>query len=56
MSFIYDFYVIYLPSRSQWPHCLRHELSSPALSRIVGSNLTQGMDVCVSLFFVLLCV
>jgi hypothetical protein len=39
--------------RSHWPHGLRHEL--PSLARkagIVGSKLTQGMDVSVRLFCV----
>jgi hypothetical protein len=46
-------------SRSQWPRCLRHEpLFAPSNTGIVGSNPTQGMDVCVRLFFVcvVLCV
>jgi hypothetical protein len=35
--------------RSQWPRGLRHELSYPrSNTEIVGSNLTGGMDVCVS--------
>jgi hypothetical protein len=36
--------------RSQWPRNLRHELSSNV--GIVGSNSTQGMDVCMCLFCV----
>jgi hypothetical protein len=35
-------------SRSQWPRGLRHELSS--FAGIVGSNPTQGMDVCVRVY------
>jgi hypothetical protein len=43
--------------RPQWPRGLMHELFS--LDRgIVGSNPSQGMDVCVRLFcvYVVLCV
>jgi hypothetical protein len=41
---------------SQWPRGLRYELSS--LAGIVGSNPTQGMDVCACVYFefVLFCV
>jgi hypothetical protein len=39
------------PCWSQWPRGLRSSTSSNA--RIVGSNPTQGMDVCVRLFCVL---
>jgi hypothetical protein len=34
--------------RSQWLRSLSHELSSNA--GIVGSNPTEGLDVCVRLF------
>jgi hypothetical protein len=38
---------------SQWPHRLRHELSSPDRNtRVVGSNSTRGVDICVRLFCV----
>jgi hypothetical protein len=42
--------------RSQWPRGLRHEPSS--LAGMVGSNPTQGMDVCTCVYsvFVLCCV
>jgi hypothetical protein len=33
-------------------YCLRHEPSSPAQTLVLGSNPTQGMDVCVPLFCV----
>jgi hypothetical protein len=42
-----------LACRSQWPRGLRHELSSPAPTEIVGLNLTGGMDVCVLCAFIL---
>jgi hypothetical protein len=39
---------MYHASRSQWPHGLSHELSSP--TRTVGSKPTRGVDVFVRLF------
>jgi hypothetical protein len=52
--------LMYSLGRSQWPHGLRHKLSSLARSNagIVGSNPTQGMDVCVCVYSVcvVLCV
>jgi hypothetical protein len=43
--------ILFLRCRSQWPRGLRYELSSLARSNtgILGSNLAQGMDVCVVL-------
>jgi hypothetical protein len=38
--------------RSQWRRGLRHELSSPANTEVVGSHSTRDMDVCVRLFCV----
>jgi hypothetical protein len=36
---------------SQWPRGLRHEIFSPAKNTaIVGSNPTQGMEVCLRFF------
>jgi hypothetical protein len=34
-------------SRSQWPRGLRHNVFARSNAEIVGSNPTQGMDVCV---------
>jgi hypothetical protein len=46
---------MYARRRSQWPRGLRHEMSLFARSKTgtVGSNPTQGMDVCV--FILCLC-
>jgi hypothetical protein len=45
-------------SRSPWPRDLRHEPFDLSNAGIVGSNPTQGMDVCVCVYsvFVLSCV
>jgi hypothetical protein len=47
-----------LNGRSQWPRGLRHELFARSDTGIVGSNPTQGMDVCVCVYSVcvVLCV
>jgi hypothetical protein len=51
------FQKVFLSSAEQSPRGLKHELSSLALTlRIVGSNPTGGMDVCVRLFCVFSCV
>jgi hypothetical protein len=39
-------------SRSQWPRGLRHELFARSNVRIVGSNTTQGIDVCMCVYSV----
>jgi hypothetical protein len=41
---------------SQWSHGLRHELSSLDRTLIVGSNPTQGIDVCICLLCAVMCV
>jgi hypothetical protein len=46
-------------SQSHWPRGLRHKLVFACSNTVVvGSNLTQGMDVCVCIYsvFVLSCV
>jgi hypothetical protein len=52
-SYLHYYLIIFtvlLLSQSQWPWGLRHELSLPAHTEIMGSNLIRGMDVCVRLF------
>jgi hypothetical protein len=50
----YNIHVMCKIFRSEWPRGLRHEMSSPARSKvgIAGSNPTQSMDVCLCLFCV----
>jgi hypothetical protein len=54
-----DLFIMYEQHiRSQWPCGLRYELSMPAPTEIMSSNLTGGMDGYLRLFCVcvLLCV
>jgi hypothetical protein len=43
----FQFRQFFRDSRSQWPYGLRHELSSPSQTGVVGYNPTRDMDVSV---------